>query len=203
MCVVSRPATEGDLDAGLVSESAVAVGTDPVNPVVSSNASTAAVTTVAAITVTVTAVTTDVNADGVIDPGDRVDWEVTATNTGRTAVTDLNLTDSLGNVVACNQSELVRDAKTVCALATYTIGASDAGSTVTNTLVASGVDLPGVNVTSFGTSASVVVHDEPPQASSLALAGTNARLALIIVSMLVAFGGLFVLAGHRRRRRVL
>ena len=114
-----------------------------------------------AITVTVTAVTTDVNADGVIDPGDRVDWEVTATNTGRTAVTDLNLTDSLGNAVACNQSELVRDAKTVCALATYTIGASDAGSTVTNTLVASGVDLPGVTVTSFGTSASVVVHDEP------------------------------------------
>ena len=39
-----------------------------------------------AITLSMRAVTTDVNGDGVVDPGDRVDWVISATNTGTSAV---------------------------------------------------------------------------------------------------------------------
>jgi type II secretory pathway component GspD/PulD (secretin) len=112
----------------------------------------------------------------------------------------LSVGDSLLGQASCAQSDLVRDAATDCLVATYTIPVSDAGTTVTNTAQATGEHAGGILVAALSANSQLRVLATPKPPSTLATEGTNARLALIVVATLVAFGGLFVIAGRRSRR---
>ena len=137
-CELTYAVAPADIEAGIITQAAVARGRAQTLPVVASNQSTALVTLAAPITLSMRAVTTDVNGDGVIDPGDRVDWTITATNTGIAAVRDLSVSDALLGPASCNQTALPRDAVTDCTVATYTIPASAATRRLVDTAAATG-----------------------------------------------------------------
>jgi hypothetical protein len=200
-CELTYSVSAADIEAGVITQAAFAQGNDQANPVVASNQSTGLVTLVAPITLSMRAVTTDVNGDGVIDPGDRVDWTIIATDTGIAAVIDLSVSDSLLGPAACAQTELPRDAVTDCTVATYTIPQSAADSSLVDTAVATGRQANGGDIEALQTSYVLPVLS-PPVVHSTVRSSATARLALIVFATLLALGGLFLLAGWRSHRRV-
>jgi uncharacterized repeat protein (TIGR01451 family) len=200
-CEQTYSVSAADIDAGVITVSAVARGADQHNPVVASNQSTGLVTLVAPITLAMRAITTDVNGDGVIDAGDRVDWTISATDTGTSALTGLSVSDSLLGPAVCSQTTLQRDAVADCVVATYTIRDSDANTALVDSAIATGTQVNGAEIDALQANYVLPVLSPPPVRSNVRTSAT-ARLALIVFVTLLALGGLFLIAGWRSRSRV-
>ena len=201
-CTATYSLTQSDIDAATLNQSAVARATTAFGSAVESNDSVARLTAPPRLTVTMTTVTTDVNGDGLIDTGDRIDWLITVSNSGGSAATGLRVSDGLGGAGSCGDSALAAGAATSCEVATYTITAADLDTTVKNTAVVMGLDIAGVRVSSKQVSVAVAVARSRPASAGSVLTGSNSTLLLIVIGTFLAAVGLLGLAGLRGGRPV-
>jgi uncharacterized repeat protein (TIGR01451 family) len=134
--------SQGDVDAGVVSNTATASGTDPTGIVVTTSPSStdSPVAQSRGIALVKSASVTDPDGDGT-DLSDRIAWSFTVTNTGTAAVSALTVDDPGAGPVTCPATTLAPGASTTCtADAAHPIsqGDVDAG-VVSNTATAHGI----------------------------------------------------------------
>jgi hypothetical protein len=155
----------------------------------------------------------DVNKDGAIDKGDRIDWTLVATNLGITTITHLTISDPSGGKVTCPTTTLAPGASVTCSVASHTVTAADVtAGHVTNVARASGTVLNNVTINSPPASATVKVKapaapskpppSNPPPVSPPSLPFTGFALALPLKTGAVAlvFGAVLMFLAEIRRR---
>ncbi len=151
---LSYTVTQADVDAGAVSNTASVSGRAP-NGVTTTATSSTSTPLPPAPRLSLTkavAELTDVNANGVTDPGDRIRYTFTVTNTGNVTLSALTLTDAkLGlSAVACTAGSLAPGATATCTTSpVYTVTSADVtAGAVTNTATAAASSVSGGSVTS-------------------------------------------------------
>jgi hypothetical protein len=216
ICTASYSLNQADIDAGSVTNTATATGTDPSGDAVASAASTA---TVDVRSTTALELVKTVSPTVVTHAGQTVTYHFAVTNTGNMTIHNLHIHESdFGgsgslSALSCPSNWLAPSDSETCT-ATYVLTADDMlGTSVGNTAVAQGSAGPGSNPEALSSSASTAVLsvEAPPPppdgdtggssgSAPLAVTGTDV-LALGgtgIVLMLV--GIVAVVSGHRRRR---
>ncbi|MFT4214704.1 MAG: hypothetical protein QM622_08010, partial [Microbacterium sp.] len=150
-CTATYTVTQADIDAGVITNTAVATGTDPSDAAVTSNEDDATVTAdqSAALTLVKTASTDTVDA-----VGDTVTYTFAVTNTGNVTVDDIAIDETAfsgsGSLsdIECDATSLASGESTDCT-ATYTVTQADIDAgVITNTAVATGTDPSDETVTS-------------------------------------------------------
>ena len=170
-CTGSYTTTQADVDAGSVTNTATATGTDPQDKPVTSNPSTVTVdaadtTSSLSLTKSVTAATRSYSA-----AGQTLNYDYLVTNTGTTTISSIAVSDDLIATVSCPQPSLAPRASETCT-GSYTTTQADVDTgSVTNTATASGVDAYHNPVTS---NPSTVTVPAKGTTSSLSLAKTAA-----------------------------
>ncbi|MGW9269836.1 DUF7507 domain-containing protein [Microbacterium sp. NPDC055599] len=139
--------TTDDEAAGEVANTATASATDPAGdpaPTDDDSTTTPAVPAAPALSFEKTAgAPVDVNANGITDEGDTIDYTFTVTNTGNVTLTDITVSDPKAGTVTCDVTTLAPGAVASCSAATYTVTAEDeAAGEVANTATATGTE-PG------------------------------------------------------------
>ncbi|MBN6191439.1 DUF11 domain-containing protein [Aneurinibacillus sp. BA2021] len=139
--------TTDDEAAGEVANTATASATDPAGdpaPTDDDSTTTPAVPAAPALSFEKTAgAPVDVNANGITDEGDTIDYTFTVTNTGNVTLTDITVSDPKVGTVTCDATTLAPGAVASCTAATYTVTAEDeAAGEVANTATATGTE-PG------------------------------------------------------------
>ncbi len=149
--------SQDDVDAGTVDNSATATGLDPSGTTV--DAGPASTSTPLSRTSSLTvdkqaSPPVDVDRDGRIDSGDRIDYTFLVTDTGVTTLTDVAVVDPLVGAVACPTTTLAPGTDITCT-ASYTLTQADvdAGG-VTNTATAAGTGPDGLGVSAAADSTS-------------------------------------------------
>jgi uncharacterized repeat protein (TIGR01451 family) len=226
-CSATYTVTQADVNSGNVANTAVATGTPPTGPGVTSPPSSANVpnTTAPSLTVVKTATPNVVTA-----VGQSVAYSFLVTNTGNVPLTNVVVVDTAFSgtgtppMVSCpaGAASLAPGASITCT-ATYVITQSDAdNSVVTNTATASGTPPTGPGVTSPPSSAIVTVTvptapptttpptHVPPTAPATPPAAVNGGFAgrpghgdlpIELAGGATALGALGLLAARRRVRR--
>ncbi|WP_344918785.1 beta strand repeat-containing protein [Streptosporangium oxazolinicum] len=194
-CTGTYVVTQADIDAGSVVNTAVASGTPPTGPAVSSAPSTATVTAVSAPSLALlkTAVPATVTA-----AGQTVTYSYLVTNTGNATLTGVSATDTAFSgsgappVVTCPVTTLAPQASTTCTGTYVTTQADvDAGSVV-NTATASGTPPAGPAVTSAPSTATVTVVSAP----SVALLKTASPSTVTAAGQTVTYSYLVTNTGN-------
>jgi uncharacterized repeat protein (TIGR01451 family) len=144
-CTGRYTITQADEDAGTVTNTAVATGTPPSGPAITSPPSSAEVTIrqVSEITLTKTAgQPVDANGNGRIDAGDTIAYTFVVTNTGNVDLTHVMISDEKTGPVTCPTSPLAPGESTTCTTV-YTITQADVDAgAVTNTGTATATPPP-------------------------------------------------------------
>ncbi|MFD7645523.1 hypothetical protein ACFV4P_33275, partial [Kitasatospora sp. NPDC059795] len=157
LCHGSYVVTAADVQAGHVTNTAHAEGTNPRGETV---VSPPAVVTVPVVGVAVLAIEKVADGAGPFRVGGRVDYTYTVINTGTAAVHDLTVADDRVASVTCGVTTLAPGASTLCH-GSYVVTAADVqAGHVTNTARASGVDPEGRPVQSPPAEVSVPVVGE-------------------------------------------
>jgi uncharacterized repeat protein (TIGR01451 family) len=217
-CTATYTVTQADLDAGSISNTATASGNDPSHGLVTSPPSTAKVVSTASskLGLVKSAKAVDVNKDGVIDAGDRIDWTLVATNLGATTIKNLKISDSSAGKVTCPKTTLAPGASVTCTVASHTVTAADVtAGHVTNVARASGTVMNNVPISSPPAHATVDVHATPssttppstvpPSGSvppSLPFTGFAIALPLKTGAVALVLGVLLMFVAEIRRRSV-
>ncbi|QIM22631.1 DUF11 domain-containing protein [Phycicoccus sp. HDW14] len=151
---VSHIVTQADVDSGAVNNTASVSGRAP-NGVTTTGTSSTSTPLPPAPRLSLTkavADVTDVNTNGVTDPGDRIRYTFTVTNTGNVTLSTLTVTDAkLGlSAVACTTGSLAPGATATCTTSpVYTVTSADVtAGAVTNTATAAASAITGGSVTS-------------------------------------------------------
>jgi uncharacterized repeat protein (TIGR01451 family) len=141
-CTATYQVTQADVDAGTITNTAVAQGTPPLSmPAIQSNPSSATVTAQPgpAISLVKSASPTTVSK-----AGDTVTYSFLATNTGNVTLSNIGITETAFSgtgtmsAVSCPVTSLAPGASTTCA-ATYQVTQADVDAgTITNTATAAG-----------------------------------------------------------------
>ena len=152
-CTGNYTVTQADVNAGSVTNTATASGTNPSNAAVTSNQATATVDATNATSALSLGKST--STQGYAGAGDSVSYSYQLENIGTTTLTNIAVSDDLIPSVTCPQSSLDPSGIETCS-GTYSTTAADvsAGS-VTNTATASATDPDSAPVTSNQASASV------------------------------------------------
>ncbi|MGL5818919.1 MAG: DUF7507 domain-containing protein [Phycicoccus sp.] len=118
LCTADNPyvITQADVDAGVVSNVAVAFTDRGNGEVVRSNRASAdtPIDQVNTVEMVKTGEATDVDGDGLIAAGDGIRWSFELTNTGTTTATDIAVTDPRAGPVTCPVTTLAPGASTTC-----------------------------------------------------------------------------------------
>ncbi|MGW4384147.1 DUF7507 domain-containing protein, partial [Kitasatospora sp. NPDC004531] len=157
-CHGSYPVTAADAQAGRVTNTARANGTDPAGRPVQSPPGEATVPVVGAAALSI-----EKAADGAgpFHAGDTVSYVYTVTNTGSTVLTDVTVRDDRVASVSCGATTLEPGASTTCR-GSYVVTAEDAqAGHVTNTATASARDPQGELVESGPVELCVAVSQCP------------------------------------------
>ena len=126
-CTATYTVTQADADAGQVTNTAVASGTPPSGPAITSAPDhiTLTIPRSAGLGLTKTAgQPTDANGDGRIDAGDTVSYQLLVTNTGNVTLTNVAIDDPTVGTVTCPTTTIVPNASVTCT-ATYTLKQED------------------------------------------------------------------------------
>jgi uncharacterized repeat protein (TIGR01451 family) len=205
VCTATYSLTQADVDAGHVTNAAVAVGTSPSGERVTSASATASIPVVHAPELELGKTASPATVTAV---GQRVTYSFVVVNTGNTTIHDLVIAETAFSgtgslsAITCLVTTLAPGKQTICT-ATYTVTRADfdAGN-VTNTAVAT-AELPsGKAVTSAPSTATVtarkasIVSGVPGGGSGPSAAEIGSGVGLILVAS-SAVTGLVV----RRRRR--
>ena len=163
-CTGTYFVTQADIDAGTIVDTAIASGTPPTGPPVTSTPSTATATasSLPGVALLKTATPSEVTA-----AGQTVTYHYLVTNTGNTTLTGVSAVDTAFSgtgtppVVTCPVTTLAPQASTTCT-GTYMVTQADidAGSVV-NTATASGTPPTGPAVTSDPSTATVTATPAP------------------------------------------
>ncbi|MFS1302356.1 beta strand repeat-containing protein [Streptosporangium longisporum] len=160
-CTGTYVTTQDDVDAGAIVNTAVASGTPPVGPPVSSEPSTA---TVAAELFATLTLSKSASPSVVSQAGQTITYSYAVVNTGNRTLTGVNVTDTFFTgsggppVITCPAVTLAPDGATTCT-GTYLVTQADINAgTITNTAVASGTPVGGSPVTSPLSSTTVAVE---------------------------------------------
>ena len=157
--------TQGDVDAGSVTNIATAAGISPQSTVVTSSPSSVTVAANSATSsITLTKSTT---SSGYGAAGQTIPYSYLVTNTGTTTLTGVGVSDDLVPTVSCPSGTLAPGVPETCT-GTYTVtqGDVDAGS-VTNDATASATNPQSLVITSSPSSVTVAAADcDPPAITS-------------------------------------
>jgi uncharacterized repeat protein (TIGR01451 family) len=150
-CTATYTITQADVNAGRVENTAVASGTPPSGPAVSSMPSSAQVIIPPGPAITLQK---SVSPTSVAQAGQTVTYSYAVTNTGNVTLTGVTATDTAFSgtgtppVITCPVTTLAPSASTTCT-GTYTVTLADADAgSVTDTAVATGTPPTGPAVTS-------------------------------------------------------
>ena len=164
-CTGSYTVTQGDVDAGSVTDVATASGTNPQSIVVTSAPSS--VTVAANATTSSIILAESTTSTGYGAAGQTIPYSYLVTNTGTTTLTGVGVSDDLVPTVTCPSATLAPGASEACT-GSYTVtqGDVDAGS-VTDVATASGTNPQSIVVTSAPSSVTVSANDcDPPVITS-------------------------------------
>ena len=169
-CTGTYTVTQHDVDAGSVTDSATASGTDPADNPVSSPSS--GITTDAAYATSGASITSSTTSAGYGAAGDTIPYSYRVTNTGTRSLHAIGVTDTNGDSVSCPYTHLLPTHSVTCT-GTYTTAQADvdAGS-VSDTATASATDSAGNPVS--GTSNTVVVEANEATSSMTLVKSTTA-----------------------------
>ena len=218
-CTGPMPTSGSDVTAlvsGLRRAAAAASGSSPCPAVITSPPSKVVtpVTVDAALSITKTGTFIDENHDGGSNVGDAVNWTITVTNPGRTAVSDIVVSDPTGGTVTCLATSLAPGVSMVCTVADHVLTAADVSSrTVANTADVTGtspkgrVQSPAVTATvTLPPAIAVAPPVAPAPPGELSYTGVEIwpQLWAGLLSLLAGVG-LIVIGSRRRnssRRRI-
>ena len=210
-CTATYLTTQADIDAGSISNTATATGNDPSNKPVTSPPSTATVLSTAAskLGLVKTAHAVDVNHDGTIDAGDRIDWSLVATNLGGTTISRLVVTDPSAGATTCARTRLTPGASTHCTVAAHTVTAADVtAGRVVNTAIATGRVMGTARIRSAQARAVVDVHatpvvtHHPPSPPTVPFTGFELRPVLETAATAIVLGVLLMFVAAVRRQPI-
>jgi uncharacterized repeat protein (TIGR01451 family) len=210
-CTATYRATQADIDAGSISNTATASGLDPSDAPVTSPPSTATVLSTAAskLGLVKTAHAVDVNKDGSIDAGDRIEWTLVATNLGATTINQLVVADPSAGTTTCAETRLDPGASTHCTVAPHTVTTTDVtAGRVINTAIATGTVMGTAPIRSPQARAVVDVHStpvvthHPPSPPTVPFTGFALRPVLETAATAILLGVMLMFAAAVRRRPV-
>ena len=164
-CTGSYTVTQGDVDAGSVTDVATASGTNPQSIVVTSAPSGVTVAANAATSSIILSEST--TSTGYEAAGQTIPYSYLVTNSGTTTLTGVGISDDLVPTVSCPSGTLAPGASETCT-GSYTVtqGDVDAGS-VTDVATASGTNPQSIVVTSAPSGVTVAANDcDPPVITS-------------------------------------
>jgi uncharacterized repeat protein (TIGR01451 family) len=142
-CTGSYTVTQGDVDAGSVTNTASASGTNPQSTDVTSNSSSVTVDAYGSLSLTKTSTATSYSA-----VGDTLPYQYVVTNTGPVTLSDVMVIDNLIGSVSCPDPTLAPGASETCT-GSYTVTQADVNNgAVSNTATVSGANAHGVTATS-------------------------------------------------------
>ncbi|MEU9833633.1 hypothetical protein AB0D67_19110 [Streptosporangium sp. NPDC048047] len=160
-CTGTYTVTQADIDAGSITDTAVASGTPPTGPAITSDPSTVTVDVRSAPDI---ALLKTVSPSIVSEAGQTVTYSFAITNTGNTTLTSVGAQDTAFSgtgtppVITCPVTTLAPGATTTCT-GTYTVTQADIDAgTITNTALASGTPPEGPPIVSDPSSAPVTVE---------------------------------------------
>ncbi len=167
-CSGTYTVTQADVDAGSVTNTATASGTNPQGATVASASSS--VTVLASNAVSSLSLTKSTTSTGYGKAGDTIPYSYLVTNTGTTTESNISVSDNKVSSVTCPDTPIAPNASLSCS-GTYTVTQADvdAGS-VTNRSRASGTNPQGVPVLSTFSSFTVAATGAT---SSLSLSMTT------------------------------
>ena len=168
-CTGSYTVTQGDVDAGSVTDLATASGTNPQSTVVTSASSS--VTVAANLAVSSVSLNESTTSTGYGAAGQTIPYSYLVTNSGTTTLTGVEVSDDLVPTVSCPSGTLPPGAAETCT-GSYTVtqGDVDAGS-VTDDATASATNPQSLVITSSPSSVTVNAVDcDPPAITSAASA---------------------------------
>jgi len=152
-CTGSYTATQADVDAGSVTNTATANATGPYANGVSSGSSS--VTVLASGAASSLSLTKSTTSTGYGKTGDVIDYTYLVTNTGTTTLSNVGVTDNLIAHVSCPDSSLAPGASETCT-GSYTATQADVDNgSVTNTATATATNPQDAPVTSGSSSVTV------------------------------------------------
>jgi uncharacterized repeat protein (TIGR01451 family)/LPXTG-motif cell wall-anchored protein len=206
-CTTSYVATQADIDAGTIDNTATAIGDDPTGtPLTAPPTSNFSVTVVFApsLTLVKTADVSDVDA-----VGDVIGYEFLVLNNGNTTLSDLTIDETaftgagtLGTVV-CPITTLAPTDSTTCTADYTVVGADARGATISNTAQALATyALGGAQVSVSSTDSTAVVAVDPGVTPGLAATGSTAPRWLLALGALALLAGSVLLGVSRRRSLV-
>ncbi|MER6362945.1 hypothetical protein [Kitasatospora sp. NPDC001527] len=160
-CHATYTVTAADAQAGSLTNTAHATGTDPQgNPVRSPDAQVTLPVTAGAASLSITKTA---DTDGSVHPGETLTYTYTVTNTGGSTVHDLAVSDDHAPNVTCDRTTLDPGESATCH-ATYTVTEADAeAGHVTNRAFATGTDAQGDPVRSPDVELCITVVPCPPK----------------------------------------
>lgn len=191
-CTATYVATQADVDAGSIRNTATVSGSTQLGTAVTSSPSSATVTATPAPALTLTksvASIQDTNNDGLNDAGDKITYSFVVTNSGNTTLSNVTLTDPLlsgGNVtISCPSSTLAPGASMTCTVSgPYSITSTQqTGGSVTNTATVTGTTPTGTTTTATSTA---VVPTATPQ-GNMSLTKTAAPTSVTAVGETVTY----------------
>ena len=163
-CTATYTVTQADVDAGSVTNTATASGTNGSDVTATSNPSSVTVTANGASSGL--AITKSTNSNGYGAAGDVIDYSYLVDNDGTTTLSSIAVTDNLVASVSCPDSSLApTDSETCTGSYTVTQHDVDAGS-VTNTAYATATD-PENNTVTSGTSSITVLASNATSSLSI------------------------------------
>ncbi|MFC5731591.1 MULTISPECIES: DUF7507 domain-containing protein [Nocardioides] len=200
-CSATYTVTQADLDQDSITNTATATGTPPSGPRVASSPDTVDLPSTGrgVLELTKRADAIDVDGDGTVGAGDRIDWDIEVTNVGTATVRDVTVSDPTAGKVRCPRTTLRPGRSMTCTVRAHTVTAADmADGRVRNTATATGSDVGGVSVTSDDGSATVALSSNddgplPDTGAGVLLPGAGIAGGLAVLS------GLFLLLWGRRR----
>lgn len=200
-CTAEYQTTQADVDSGLLTNTAIATGTPrsgqpPVSPPSTVEVPFDGTNSLA---LEKRANPVDVNGNGVIDPGDRIEWTIIVTNTGAQTIDDIVVSDPTAGPVTCPATSLGSGAQMTCTVPSHTVTTADVGrGQVRNVATATGVPPGGGTIVPPPSETTTRVFPPPPP--TLAVTGGVLSGGLLLGGLMLFAGGMLLPAIRRRRQ---
>ncbi|MEE6387721.1 GEVED domain-containing protein [Microbacterium paraoxydans] len=199
-CSATYTTTQADVDSGRLTNTATATGTPPSGTPPVSPPSTVEVPFEGTneLAIEKRATTVDVNGNGIVDLGDRVEWTIVVSNIGAQTVSDIVVSDPTAGAVTCPATSLASGERMTCTVPPHTIDAADVRRGEVRNVATVGGNTPGGPIDPPTSQTVTRVVPTPPTGLAVT-GGTLAAGGLLL-------GGVMILAGlglglTRMRRR--